>query len=134
MQGFSLQFFYTYLFYLGGFEMKNFKKKAFTLIELLVVIAILAILILIAVPRYNNSRVKADKTAHSANVRVLEVAGLRYLTEEKVEGDVDITEELVSKKYIKEIPKLPKSIKGTAYSVQVKNGDIVVTPTVEKDD
>ncbi len=114
--------------------MKNFKKKAFTLIELLVVIAILAILILIAVPRYNNSRVKADKTAHSANVRVLEVAGLRYLTEEKVEGDVDITEDLVTKKYIKEIPKLPKSIKGTAYSVQVKNGDIVVTPTVEKDD
>lgn len=114
--------------------MKKLKKKAFTLIELLVVIAILAILILIAVPRYNNSRVKADKTAHSANVRVLEVVGLRYLTEEKVEGDVDITEELVSKKYIKEIPKLPKSIKGTAYSVQVKNGDIVVTPTVEKDD
>ena len=50
--------------------MKKLKKKAFTLIELLVVIAILAILILIAVPRYNNSRVKADKTAHSANVKV----------------------------------------------------------------
>ena len=40
----------------------------------------------------------------------------------------------ITKKYIKEIPKLPKSIKGTAYSVQVKNGDIVVTPTVEQDD
>ena len=102
--------------------MNNVKKKAFTLIELLVVIAILAILILIAVPRYNNSRVKADKTAHSANVKVLEVAGLRYLTE------------LVNKKYIKEIPKLPKSIKGTAYKVEIKNGDVVVTPPVEKDD
>ena len=114
--------------------MNNVKKKAFTLIELLVVIAILAILILIAVPRYNNSRVKADKTAHSANVKVLEVAGLRYLTEEKVESDRDITEELVNKKYIKEIPKLPKSIKGTVYKVEIKNGDVVVTPTVEKDD
>ena len=110
--------------------MKKLKKKAFTLIELLVVIAILAILILIAVPRYN----KADKTAHSANVKVLEVAGLRYLSEEKVESDKDITEELVSKKYIKEIPKLPKSIKGTVYKVEIKNGDVVVTPTVEKDD
>lgn len=114
--------------------MKKLKKKAFTLIELLVVIAILAILILIAVPRYNNSRVKADKTSHSANVKVLEVAGLRYLSEEKVESDKDITEELVSKKYIKEIPKLPKSIKGTVYKVEIKNGDVVVTPTVEKDD
>ena len=104
--------------------MKKLKKKAFTLIELLVVIAILAILILIAVPRYNNSRVKADKTAHSANVKVLEVAGLRYLSEEKVESDKDITEELVSK----------KSIKGTVYKVEIKNGDVVVTPTVEKDD
>ena len=114
--------------------MKKLKKKAFTLIELLVVIEILAILILIAVPRYNNLRVKADKTAHSANVKVLEVARLRYLSEEKVESDKDITEELVSKKYIKEIPKLPKSIKGTVYKVEIKNGDVVVTPTVEKDD
>ena len=104
--------------------MSNVKKKAFTLIELLVVIAILAILILIAVPRYNNSRVKADKTAHSANVKVLEVAGLRYLSEEKVESDMDITEELVNKKYIK----------GTAYKVEIKNGDVIVTPAVEKDD
>jgi hypothetical protein len=114
--------------------MSKAKKKAFTLIELLVVIAILAILILIAVPRYNNSRVKADKTAHAANVKVLEVAGLRYLTEEKVESDKDITEDLVTKKYVKEIPKLPKSIKGTAYKVEIKNGDIIVTPSVEKDD
>jgi len=103
--------------------MSKAKKKAFTLIELLVVIAILAILILIA-----------DKTAQAANVKVLEVAGLRYLTEEKVESDKDITEDLVTKKYVKEIPKLPKSIKGTAYKVEIKNGDIIVTPSVEKDD
>ena len=110
------------------------KKKAFTLIELLIVIAILAILILIAVPRYNNSRLKADKTAHATNVRVLETAGLRYLTEEKNEEDRDITNELVSKKYIKEVPKLPKSIQGTNYRVEIKSGDIVVTPNVENED
>ena len=47
---------------------------------------------------------------------------------------MDITEELVNKKYIKEMPKLPKSIKGTNYKVEIKNGDIIVTPAVEKDD
>lgn len=115
--------------------MKKLRKRAFTLIELLIVIAILAILVLIAIPRYNNSRIKADKTAHATNVRVLETAGLRYLSEEKVSGDEkDITEELVTKKYIKSIPKVPKSITGNSYNVKVKNGDIVVTPAVEGDD
>lgn len=111
-------------------------KRAFTLIELLIVIAILAILVLIAVPRYNNSRLKADKTAHNANVRILETAGIRYLMENKVSesGEVVITDELVSKKYIKEIPKLPKSISGTAYVVKVVNGEIVVTPAVVDDE
>lgn len=107
------------------------KKKAFTLIELLIVIAILAILVLIAVPRYNNSRLKADRTAHNANVRVLETAALRYLTENKVSstGEVDITEELVNKKYIKEIPKVPKSV-GGVYIIKIVNGDVVVTPEI----
>lgn len=108
------------------------KKKAFTLIELLIVIAILAVLILIAVPRYNNSRLKADRTAHNANVRILETAGLRYVTENKVNesGEVEITNELVSKKYIKELPKLPKSITGNTYVVKIVNGDVVVTPAL----
>lgn len=118
--------------------MKKFieKNKAFTLIELLIVIAILAILVLIAVPRYNNSRVKADRTAHNANVRVLETAGLRYLTENSLSesGEIDITQELVAKKYIKEIPKVPKSISKDTYIVKVKNGDIIVTPEIVKDE
>lgn len=118
--------------------MGNFikKSKAFTLIELLIVIAILAILVLIAVPRYNNSRLKADKTAHNANVRVLETAGLRYLTENSLteSGEIDITEELVSKKYIKEIPKVPKSVSKGTYTVKVKDGDILVDPPAIKDE
>lgn len=115
-------------------NLNKFKKKAFTLIELLIVIAILAVLVLIAVPRYNNSRVKADKTAHATNVRVLETAGLRYLTEEKVEGDMEITDNLVTKKYIKEIPKVPKSISSGKYKVEIKSGDVLVTPAVEDTD
>lgn len=118
--------------------MKKFIKKSrgFTLIELLIVIAILAILVLIAVPRYNNSRLKADKTAHNANVRVLETAGLRYLTENSVEEgvEIDITSELVSKKYIKELPSVPKSISKTKYVVKILNGDIVVTPAMVSDE
>lgn len=117
--------------------LKKSKKKAFTLIELLIVIAILAVLVLIAVPRYNNSRIKADKTAHATNVRVLETAAIRYLAEEKIEDTTsskDITNDLVTKKYIKELPKVPKSISGDNYTVTVTNGDITVTPALENID
>lgn len=117
-------------------SLKSYKKKAFTLIELLIVIAILAVLVLIAIPRYNNSRIKADKTAHATNIRVLETAAIRYLSEEKVENPTeskDITQELVSKKYIKEIPKVPKSIKGsTTYTVTIQNGEVTITPASEE--
>lgn len=110
-------------------------KKAFTLIEILIVIAILAILVLIAVPRYNNSRIKADKTAHLTNIRVLETAAIRYLSDENVKDKDDIIDDLVTKKYIKEIPKIPNSIKtkNKKYQVKLKDGEIIIYPPAENE-
>ena len=49
-------------------------KSAFTLLEMVVVIAILALLLFIAIPKYNNMRKKAARVAHNTNVKTLESA------------------------------------------------------------
>lgn len=80
------------------------KKKGFTLLELLVVLAILAILIAIAIPVYKNQKEKAARTAHNANVRVLETAVESYRQDNgKLPEDLD---KLVPN-YIKSVPKVP---------------------------
>lgn len=80
------------------------KKKAFTLLELLVVLAILAILIAIAIPVYKGQKEKAARTAHNANVRVLETAVESYRQDNgKLPEDLD---KLVPN-YIKSVPKVP---------------------------
>lgn len=111
------------------------RKNAFTLIEILIVIAILAILVLIAVPRYNNSRIKADKTAHLTNIRVLETAAIRYLADENIRDKDDIIDDLVKKKYIKEIPKIPNSIKtlNKKYIVTIKDGEVIISPPAKNE-
>lgn len=81
------------------------KKKGFTLLELLVVLAILAILIAIAIPVYKNQKEKAARTAHNANVRVLETAVESYKQDKgKLPGNL---QELVKGEYIKSVPKVP---------------------------
>lgn len=80
------------------------KKKGFTLLELLVVLAILAILIAIAIPVYKGQKEKAARTAHNANVRVLETAVESYRQDNgKLPEDLD---KLVPN-YIKSVPKVP---------------------------
>lgn len=59
------------------FEKK--KLKAFTLIELVIVIAILAILMAIAIPKFQEAKERAAITAHNANVRAIENAASLYL-------------------------------------------------------
>lgn len=110
------------------------KKKGFTLLELLVVLAILAILIAIAIPVYKNQKEKAARTAHNANVRVLETAVESYRQDNsgKLPGDL---EDLVKGEYIKSVPKLPAGAvtdsKETEYKI-VSGGNI--TPgEVDKD-
>ena len=44
-------------------------KKGFTLAELLVVIAIIAVLVVIAIPVFNNATKKAKQAADDANIR-----------------------------------------------------------------
>ena len=111
--------------------LKN-KKKGFTLLELLVVLAILAILIAIAVPVYKNQKEKAARTAHNANVRVLETALESYRQDNgKLPDKLDINE-LVRGGYIKSVPKVPASnhqdLKGVkTYSIEnekIKPGEV----------
>ena len=84
------------------------KKKGFTLLELLVVLAILAILIAIAIPVYKNQKEKAARTAHNANVRVLETAVESYKQDNgKLPGDL---QKLVTGGYIKSVPKVPEGV------------------------
>lgn len=102
------------------------KKKGFTLLELLVVLAILAILIAIAIPVYKGQKEKAARTAHNANVRVLETALESYKQDNNGELPGDL-EGLVKGKYIKSVPKLPagavKNSKAEKYTIG-KDGSI----------
>ncbi len=87
-------------------------RRGFTLLELIIVIAILALLVAIALPRYNASREKAAITAHNANVKVLTSAYATYKAEkgDGVEAWRKDTEPAY-KNYIDEWPELPKGLK-----------------------
>lgn len=117
------------------------KKKGFTLLELLVVLAILAILIAIAVPVYKNQKEKAARTAHNANVRVLETALESYRQDNgKLPDKLDINE-LVRGGYIKSVPKVPASnhqdLKGVKnYSIEnekIKPGEVDIVDKTNDD-
>lgn len=90
------------------------KKKAFTLIELIIVIAILALLIAIALPRYQKSREQAAITAHNANVKILKTATQQYLADStkqeinKVSGNANSPEFLLQ--YLESTPEVPKGV------------------------
>ena len=88
--------------------MKTFlkNKKGFTLTELMIVVVILGILVLIAVPIYNNVTDKAEKNACDANIRTIESAIVQYrAVEGELPANFDGTE--LEGKYIKEWPKCP---------------------------
>lgn len=99
------------------------KKKAFTLIELIIVIAILALLIAIALPRYQKSREKAAITSHNANVKILKTATEQYIAEQgDAIGDRTTLSADNLSEYLETIPKVPKGIpdlKATDYSITI---------------
>ena len=112
------------------------KKKGFTLLELLVVLAILAILIAIAIPVYKGQKEKAARTAHNANVRVLETAVESYRQDHDGELPGDL-QDLVKGEYIKSEPKVPASeeLKGKSYSItngKIEPGEITTTKKADK--
>lgn len=107
--------------------MKLEKKKAFTLIELIIVIAIIAILVAVAIPKYSQSRKKAQITAHNANVQMLKTAGEAALLED---AEVNWSDTNPATGYVDKWPKLPKGLfeNFTGYTVKNVDGTIVVTP------
>lgn len=118
---------------------KRLKKdnKGFTLIELVVVIAILAILAGIAVPRLTTSRKKAAVAAHNANVKTIESAATMYIADggEDVKGgtgDAVNVEDSDIKKYLQDVPTVPKGAKitgdGDVYKIKIDEGKIEITP------
>lgn len=103
------------------------KKKAFTLIELIIVIAILALLIAIAIPKYQQSNLSAQATAHNANVRVLKNAAILYSIDHPEEGKI---EEKNLKPYLEsgEYPKPAKALHKSQFTVELNNGQVIVKP------
>lgn len=107
------------------------KKKGFTLIELIIVIAILALLIAIAIPRYQRSNLSAQATAHNANVRVIKNAAILYSMDHPEVKDEEINISKI-KPYLEsgEVPTPAKALNKDAFTVKVTNGNIVVDPGI----
>ncbi|MGI6577572.1 MAG: competence type IV pilus major pilin ComGC [Eubacteriales bacterium] len=93
-------------------------KKGFTLTELMIVVVILGILVLIAVPIYNNVTDKAETNACLANIRTIESAIIQYRAVN--DGtDVDKIDTLAAEGYLKETPKCPS---GGEYEIVMTDG------------
>ena len=108
------------------------KKKGFTLIELIIVIAILALLIAIAIPRYQRSNLSAQATAHNANVRVIKNAAILYSMDKPTEGTIKLDD---LKPYLEsgEVPKPAKALgENASFTVKAQDGNIIVEPGMVK--
>lgn len=109
-------------------------RKGFTLVELVIVLAILALLIAIAIPKYNQSQRKAAITAHKANVSTLETAANLYFAEKHKSGNWTGQKGEGWEEYLQHYPKVPKQLqeKNQNYTVNIKeNGEIQVSPGLE---
>ena len=106
------------------------KLKAFTLIELVIVIAILAILIAIAIPKFQQSNLKAQATAHNANVRAIKNAAILYMSDNPESQPVDVGD---LDNYLDKTESIkPAKSLGDNFTIQLNNGNILVVPGMVK--
>ncbi len=105
------------------------KKKGFTLLELVIVIAIISILIAIAAPKYLQSNLKAQAAAHNANVKMVKNAAILYLTDNPDATTITMTD--LSEYFDGDAP-VPATGLGDAFSVNVTNGNVEVSPGMAK--
>lgn len=98
---------------IGENNMQRLKATGFTLIELLVVMTIISLLLTLAVPRYFHSVEKSKETVLRDNLSILRE------TLDKYYGDVgkypDDLDELVTKKYLRGIPRDPITESATTW-------------------
>lgn len=85
--------------------MQNAEIKGFSLIELIVVIAIIAMLLVVALPRYQASIDRSELVALSANLRAMRESIDRY-HEDKGHYPESL-QQLVDSHYLKSIPMDP---------------------------
>ena len=110
------------------------KRRAFTLIELIIVIAILGILVAIAIPKYNKSRIQAAVTAHKANVEMLKSAARMKILDKDEHFNWPEDKKKDDKKgyvnYLDKWPKIPNGLKTgeTEYKVSYDGTNLTVTP------
>lgn len=82
--------------------MRIARSQGFSLIELIVVIAIIAMLLVVALPRYQASIDRAELVALKTNLRALRDSIDRY---EEDKGEYpDSLQQLVESRYLKSIP------------------------------
>jgi len=113
--------------------MKRVKEnRGFTLLELLTVLVIMSALAVIAIPVFMNKSVEAKQVAHNMNVSMLESQAQLYLLQENVTyPQEDIIEGMVTKGYIKEIPKNPLEAEPYVIAVDAAGIPTVTPPSVE---
>lgn len=111
--------------------MKLKKMKGFTLLELVIVIAIISILVIIALPRYGNTKQKAEIAAHNANVRAIKNASILYLND-NTDNDIKEIKMADLKNYIEEAEKIKPYKKSgkKEFVILVNNNEINVIPGV----
>ena len=102
-----------------GFPTTNGKARGFTLIELLVVMAIIATLMTLVMPQYFRQHSKAQETVLRHNLVSIRQA-LDHYREDKG-NNPSALEDLVSERYLREIPRDP--ITGSRDTWRLQAGD-----------
>ena len=105
----------------GKFLRLKIKKNGFTLIEMLVVMAVIALLLSIVTPSYFASLDKSRDIALQENLKIVRV------TLDKFNADKghfpDNLEELVDKKYLREVPVDPVTGTSITWILDQANGE-----------